>query len=123
MRSPRRIGLTAYFLFESVLGSRWMERGQLLDLIADVDVNGASPEQQIALNGAEKLLHFRIFLEGDGGAILFLARYFLENHAIANLHSPDTVNHIAQEMFIEVLSQDLTLTDATTERVKAERYG
>ena len=52
----------------------WTERGQLLDLIADVDVNGASPEQQIALNGAEKLLHFRIFLEGDGGALLFLAR-------------------------------------------------
>jgi len=46
----------------------------------------------------------------------------LENHAIANLHSPDTVNHIAQEMFIEVLSQYLNLTDAPPERVKLRRY-
>jgi hypothetical protein len=100
----------------------WTERGQLLDLIAEVDVNGATPEKQIELNPAERLLHFLIFLEGDGAAMLFLARYFLENRAIANLHSPDTVNHIAQEMFIEVLSQYYELTDAPAERVKLRRY-
>jgi hypothetical protein len=98
----------------------WTERGQLVDLIADI--SNASPERQVELNPAERLLHFRLFLEGDGAALLFLGKYFFENQAIANLHSPDTVNHIAQEMFIEVLSQYYELAQAPAERVKLRRY-
>jgi hypothetical protein len=98
----------------------WTERGHLVNLIADVTEK--SPAEEVELNPAEKLLHFRIFLEGDGAAILFLGRFFLENRCIQNLHSPDAVNRLAQEMFVDVLRDYYAQTQGTTDRLKLRRY-
>jgi len=97
----------------------WTEKGHLVNLIADVA--GKTPAEEVELNLAEKLLHFRLFLEGDGAAILFLGRFFLEHGCIQNLHSPDGVNRLAQEMFVEILGDYYAQTLAPIDRLKLRR--
>jgi hypothetical protein len=91
----------------------WTDKGFLVDLIAEV--NDGEPEEQLSLTLPEKLLHFRIFLESDGAAFLFLARYLTQHNSLPR---PDTTaNSLAQEMFIEILSDYLSATSNTADRV------
>lgn len=98
----------------------WTGKGHLVNLIANVDET--SPAEEVELNSAERLLHFRVFLEGDGAAFLFLGKYFLDHRSIQNIHSPDTVNPLAQEMFIEVLKEYYALAVEPTERLTLRRH-
>src|SRR5207302_9409596 len=98
----------------------WTEKGHLIGLIADVAKK--TPTEEVELNPAEKLLHFRIFLEGDGAAFLFLAKYFLANESIQSIHSPEAVNPLAQDMFVDILREYYSLTTAPTDRLKLRRH-
>jgi hypothetical protein len=91
----------------------WTDKGLLVDLIAKVD-DGES-EDQLSLTLSEKLLHFRIFLEADGAAFLYLARYLLEYGSIPRPNHD--VNLLIQETFIDILSGYLTETSNTADRV------
>lgn len=91
----------------------WTDKGFLVDLIAEV--NDGEPEEQLSLSLPEKLLHFRVFFEADGAAFLFLARYLTEH---TSLPCPGTtVNSLVREMFIEILSDYLSATNNTADRV------
>ena len=91
----------------------WSEKGHLLNLIAEV--KGEELEDQLKLNLPEKLLYFRIFLEADGAAFLFMARRLKQYGSAAN--SDATWNSWATELFVEVYSGYLTLTANTSDRV------
>jgi len=95
----------------------WTDKGHLVDLIASI--NYGTLEEQLKLNLAEKLLYFRVFLEADGAALLFLGRKLVECRAVAN--SEATWNALAKEMFVEIYSNYLRLTNSTSERVELRR--
>jgi hypothetical protein len=95
----------------------WTEKGFLVDLIARV--GDEALDSQLRLNLAEKLLHFHIFLEGDGAAFLFLARRFCDHRSVTN--SDDTWNTWAKEMFTEVYAEYLAITNNTVDRVELRR--
>jgi len=95
----------------------WTEKGHLVDLIAetpDIDWEG-----QLILNPSEKLLHFRLFLEGDGAALMFLSRRLLEIGVLDN--SETGWNSLASEMFSEIFSNYLAITNNTQDRVNLRR--
>jgi len=96
----------------------WTDKGHLVNLIAEVD-SGQEFEEQLVLTLPERLLHFRVFLEADGAALLFLARRLIQRGALVN---PDTTwNLVAQEMFVEAYSDYLVITNNTADRVKLRR--
>ena len=95
----------------------WTEKGHLVDLIAEIP--DADWEEQLILNSSEKLLHFRLFLEGDGAAFIFLSRRLLETSVLGN--SETAWNALANEMFSEIFSNYLAITNNTQDRVRLRR--
>lgn len=95
----------------------WTDKGHLVDLIAKI--GGGPPEKELELSLAEKLLHFRIFLEGDGAAMMFLARKMLQLRSAGG--SDVAWNYWAREMFMEVYTGYLELAGTTPERVELRR--
>lgn len=91
----------------------WTDKGVLVQLIAET--TDEELEKQLSLTLPEKLLHFRIFLEGDGAVFLYLGRYLVENGC---LPAPGTsANSLVQGMFVEILSDYLSITNNTADRV------
>jgi len=95
----------------------WSEKGHLLNLISEI--KEGELEDQLRLNLLEKLLYFRIFLEADGAAFLFITRRLKKYGSTAN--SDSTWNSWATEMFIEVYSDYLAQTANTADRVGFRR--
>jgi hypothetical protein len=95
----------------------WTDRGHLVNLVAEI--NDGRWEQQLPLTLPEKLLHLRIFLEGDGAALVFLARRMVETRS--PLTADTTWNALAKDMFVEVFSDYLAITNNTAERVQLRR--
>jgi len=95
----------------------WTEKGHLIDLIGETpDIDW---EEQLRLSLSEKLLHFRLFLEGDGAALMFLSRRLLETGVLDN--SETSWNSLASEMFSEIFSNYLAITNNTQDRVTLRR--
>jgi hypothetical protein len=92
----------------------WTDKGFLVDIIADVRDNRI--EDQLSLTLAERLLHFLLFFEGDGAALIFLSQYLLRNGSIPS--GRETLNSIATSMFVDVLGAYLQVTSNTSDRVK-----
>lgn len=95
----------------------WTARGHLVDVIAEVD--GGDAEEQLTLTRAEKLLHFRLFLENDGAAFVSIARYLVENRLLA--HAEAMTTPFVEEMFGEILSTYLSMTSNVADRVALRR--
>jgi hypothetical protein len=91
----------------------WTPRGHLVNLISTVD--GGEPEEQLALNPAERLLHFLLFLEHDGAAIVLIARYLLACGVLS--HAEAVRTPFIEQMFDEILSAYLAMTSDTVERL------
>lgn len=92
----------------------WTEKGQLVNLVAEVQ-SGPWAEG-LELDFQEKLLMFRLFLEADGAALLYLANHLLRGSPIPN--GPDGWNLLARDMFLEVFTDYLRESATTAERVK-----
>jgi hypothetical protein len=91
----------------------WTDKGFLVNLIANVA--DGQPEEQLSLTLPEKFLHFRLFLEADGAAFIFIARYLTQH---GSLPKPDaSVNLLVQEMFVTILGDYLSVTNNTPDRV------
>jgi len=95
----------------------WTDTGHLVNLIAGI--NDDPLEEQLKLTLPERLLHFRVFLAEDGAALLFLARRLVQYGSVAN--SDATWNSWAKDMFVEVYSKYLAITNNTADRVKLRR--
>jgi len=95
----------------------WSEKGHLVNLIADIE--DGELENQLKLTLSEKLVHFRIFIEADGAAFLFIVRRLKGCESLTN--SDLTWNSWAKDMFVEVYSDYLALTSNTADRVELRR--
>lgn len=96
----------------------WTDKGHLVNLVAKIDI-AQELEEQLALTLSEKLLHFRVFLEADGAALLFIA-HRMSKHGLL-LNSDSTWNMLAKEMFVDTYSNYLAITNNTDDRVKLRR--
>jgi hypothetical protein len=95
----------------------WTEKGHLVNLITII--RGGDLENEFELTIPEKLLYFRVFFEGDGAAFLFIARRLLKYGSVAD--SDTDWNIWAKEMFVEVYSEYLSITNSTSDRVALRR--
>ena len=91
----------------------WDQNGHLVSLVAEV---GKGPwDDELSLTFTERLLHFRLFLEADGAALLFLARLFLSERHLP-FQGLDW-NLLARNLFIQTYSEYLEVTSPTADRV------
>ena len=93
--------------------SVWTPKGHLVGLFPGP--TEGEWQEQLALSERERLIYLRIFLEGDGAALLFLARYVGEHGLIPA--SDDDWNSLAQQMFVATYREYLRLTNTTADRV------
>jgi hypothetical protein len=91
----------------------WTDRGHLVNLRATIVEGGW--EEQLHLNPRERLLHVRLFLEADGAALLYIARYLLEHGRVPN--SNEDWNVLAKDLFAQIYTECLKLTASTADRV------
>ncbi len=91
----------------------WTDKGHLVGLIAEIQ--DGTWRKQLALTLPERLLHFRLFLEGDGAAFLYIAKRLMHDNL---LPSDLNWNSFAKEMFIAVYSEYLSHTTLTSDRVE-----
>ena len=91
----------------------WTENGHLVNLVAKVkDIEWPN---QLPLTADEKLLHFRLFLEADGAALIFLSHLFLSER---RLPTPEADwNTLARNLFLSTYSKYLAVTNPTADRV------
>lgn len=95
----------------------WSERGHLVNLIAEVADGPWDKETELTLG--EKLLHFRIFMEADGAALLYVAKHLLKHQTMPN--SDDDWNKLATQLFVHIYSEYLTMAGTTADRVSLRR--
>ncbi|MGQ0803509.1 MAG: hypothetical protein ACT4PI_06570 [Actinomycetota bacterium] len=96
----------------------WTALGHLVALFAEPR-GKRRHEDPYVISPAERLLYFRVFLEGDGAALAYLARFLLEHETAPN--SEDDWNSIARNMFLTIFDEYLRLTTATSDRVSLRR--
>jgi hypothetical protein len=89
------------------------DKGQLVNLFAEQ--KEGDWETQLSLSNKEQLLYFRIFLEGDGAALVFLVDRILRDGSLPP--ADGTWNTLATEMFAKVYSDYLAMTNNTSDRV------
>jgi hypothetical protein len=91
----------------------WTPKGHLLSIFS-APRNG-DWEAELTLDERERLGYLRIFLEGDGAALLFLARRVVNHGAVPN--SDGDWNRLAEQMIVEIYKEYLELTTAPGDRV------
>ena len=91
----------------------WTENGHLVNMVAEVEDRQWLEELQ--LTAVEKLLHFRLFLEADGAALLFLSKLFLSRGLLPT--PEENWNKLAEHMFLTTFSDYLAVTNPIADRV------
>jgi hypothetical protein len=106
----------------------WTEKGHLLGLYASVD-----PERPIdveyELDPRERLVHFRLFLEGDGAVMLYIARRAADQKGPIPAYPSETDggrsvhdwNRFAREMFLHIYREYLAVTGDMSDRIEIRR--
>lgn len=89
------------------------DKGQLVNLIATV--KDGEWEEQLRLSASERYLYFRLFVEGDGAALRYLAQRLQDDGVLPGEGS--SWNKLATHMFIDVYSSYLPITNNTADRV------
>lgn len=96
----------------------WTDKGHLLALNAKIGDGGIEAESQ--LDAVERLTHFRLFLEGDGAALLYIARVALAGKRIPEDRDPrwwTAWNRFAREMFNSISGEYLASTADIADRI------
>jgi hypothetical protein len=91
----------------------WTDMGHLVNLVAQI--HGGAWEEDLELGPSEQLLHFRLFLEADGAALLFIGRYLVEHGMMPNTDSD--WNDLAKQLFLDIYSSYLRIAGTTADRV------
>jgi hypothetical protein len=89
------------------------EKGQLVNLTATLKED--EWEEQLGLSMAERYLYFRLFLEGDGAALRYLAQRLRDEGGLPGKGM--SWNRLATDMFMDVYSSYLPITNNTADRV------
>lgn len=91
----------------------WTENGHLVNLLSKV--TNAPWTDELALTDNERLLHFRLFLEADGAAFIFLAKLLLLKGSLPP--SGSDWNDIATDMFLATYTDYLAVTNPIADRM------
>lgn len=95
----------------------WTGKGHLLNMVAQTR---AGPwDNGLELAFPEKLLFFRLFLDADGAALLFIAERLLKHGRIPT--PDDDWNTLAKQLFLDVYNEYLQLSGTTADRVALRR--
>lgn len=99
----------------NVIGSNnvWTENGHLVNLVATVGDRQWTDELTLTVD--ETLLHFRLFLEADGAAFVFLAKLLLSEEQLPAKGSD--WNDLATDMFLATYANYLAVTNPTADRM------
>ena len=89
----------------------WTDVGHLFNAISAVPHN-----RSLELTEKERIFMFRVFLERDGAAFLFLVRSVLEDETLPK--EGQNWNELANQMFVDVYSCYLALEDDPSARVR-----
>ena len=90
----------------------WTELGHLLNIVASESTLGTGQE----LSTPEKIFFFRLFLEFDGAALIFLARKLKNQQQLPA--SGETWIEIAQEMFLSTYEEYLSFVTDPQVRIR-----
>ena len=113
----------------NVIGSNnvWIDNGHLVNLVAKV--GDRQWPDELPLTIGETLLHFRLFLEADGAAFIFLANLLLLEEKLPAKGSD--WNDLATDLFVQTYANYLAVTNPTADRMslrskidrlKSQRY-
>ena len=91
----------------------WTDLGMLVHLFSRD--GHRSQGTGLRLDDVERLLYARVFLQGDGATLLFLARRSQERGALPE--GDDDWNSVAKEMFVTIYAEYLKLSSTTVDRV------
>lgn len=94
---------------------RWTDKGHLYGLLDGQQPERSDRNDQLELDAERRLTHFRVFLEGDGAALLYIGRHLLTHGELTN--SDRDWNLLAQSMFEALYSEYLEITQNTADRV------
>ena len=91
----------------------WSDNGHLMNLVAQV--GDGQWLDELPLTPGERFMHFRLFLEADGAALLFLSNILASE---GQLPAEETDwNILARDMFMSAYSDYLAVTSPTADRV------
>ena len=91
----------------------WIDNGHLVNLVAKVGDQQWIDELPLTID--EQLLHFRLFLEADGAALIFLAKLLISERQLPAKGSD--WNALATDMFVETYADYLAVTNPTADRM------
>ncbi len=91
----------------------WTDNGHLVNLLATVENRQWTDELVLTID--EMLLHFRLFLEADGAAFIFLAKLLLLEGQLPAKGSD--WNDLATDMFLATYADYLAVTNPTADRM------
>ena len=91
----------------------WDQNGHLVNLVAKVADYRWDDELPLTTN--ERLLHFRLFLEADGAAMLFLANLLISEKQLPTKGAD--WNALATNMFVKTYSDYLAATNPIPDRM------
>jgi len=94
----------------------WTDKGHLVALHCKIKNQGIEAEME--LDAAERLTHFRLFLEADGAAMHHIAGVSLRDRKIPADHD---WNRFSGEMFRDIYGAYLVTTSDITERLVLRR--
>lgn len=95
----------------------WSDKGHLVNLMATTSMDSLNAD--LVLSARERLLHFRLFLDGDGAALLHIARHILDEGRIRG--QVQEWNDFGRQMLIEVYERYLMETSNTADRLTLRR--
>lgn len=95
----------------------WTDKGHLVALVATV--GHQTLEEELCLDPSERLLHFRLFLDGDGAALMYIARQAVTGGAVKGQESD--WNKFARAMFLSVYQEYLSQTSDTADRLSLRK--
>lgn len=97
----------------------WTDKGHLLALHGKIGAGDIETESQ--LDAVERLTHFRLFLEGDGAALIYIARIALAGRTIPEDRERRLWwlpwNRFAREMFNNMYGEYLATTADIADRI------
>ena len=91
----------------------WSANGHLLNLVAKVGDHRWPDEVPLSLD--EQIMHFRLFLEADGAALLYLSDLLISEGHVPTQESD--WNTLARDMFLGTYADYLAVTNPTADRV------
>lgn len=93
--------------------NQWTAKGQLVNLV--FDRQSAAWDEMLQLRPRERLAFFKLFLEADGAALLFIANRLLTDQGLPR--EREDWNALARSLFLDIYNEYMQLSATPADRV------